>query len=156
MRDWVKVATARKLHAGMWMSELTGIGTWFVDRRKEIGDEEKIMVGLDRSIHRIERRLACPCVVHPWSRRPLTSSCRYINSGAIIGVCAFAQGTFGPHGGPFERLLSPLPLSLSSASLPLTLPTVLPSSFSLPPSAPPPSTPLLLLSCLFSLASSVC
>lgn len=41
----------------------------------------------------------------PWTRSPGTvppSSCRYINSGAIIGLCAFSQSPLGPAAAPLS------------------------------------------------------
>lgn len=67
----------------------------------------------------------------PWTRSPGTvppSSCRYINSGAIIGVCAFSQSPLGPAAVPlsYSFYLCRFPLRLA-----LTLSFLLSLSFSL-------------------------
>lgn len=60
----------------------------------------------------------CPLKIHTWRKRAKRRrarvpgpfhrvSCRYINSGAIIGVCAFSQETpLGPRVGLFEAGLT--------------------------------------------------
>lgn len=76
----------------------------------------------------------------PWTRSPGTvppSSCRYINSGAIIGVCAFSQSPLGPAAAPLSysfclsRFQLRLSLSASVASTVSTLSAACPFSFSL-------------------------
>ena len=88
----------------------------------------------------------------PWTRSPGTvppSSCRYINSGAIIGVCAFSQSPLGPAAAPLSysfylcRFPLRLPLALSfllflslcplSLSLSLSPPSLAHVILSLPP-----------------------
>lgn len=62
----------------------------------------------------------------PWTRSPGTvppSSCRYINSGAIIGVCAFSQSPLGPAAAPlsYSFYLCRFPLRLAPAPVVSTL-----------------------------------
>ena len=68
----------------------------------------------------------------PRDRSP-PSSCRYINSGAIIGVCAFSQGPLDPAAAPLSYSFR-----LSRSCLSLLTPLSIPA-YPLPPSSPQPS-----------------